>query len=198
MLKLFHAPRSRSSRFIWLLEEIGEPYELEVVSIRRGDGSGQLDPKNPHPHGKVPALVHDGITVFESIAVTLYLTDAFPAKGLGPRVGDATRGAYLTWLAYYAGVLEPAFTSAFLKVDVPRGTAGWVAVDEAMAHVTAALCAAPYLLGATFSAADVLYGSTFAFFLGGPMMPEDETLRAYVSRCTARPAYQRAAARENG
>ena len=93
MLKLYHAPRSRSSRFIWLLEELGEPYQIEVVSIRRGDGSGKLDALDPHPHGKVPALVHDDTTVFESIAVALYLTDAFPAMGLGPRIGDSTRGA---------------------------------------------------------------------------------------------------------
>jgi glutathione S-transferase len=198
MLKLYHAPRSRSSRFIWLLEEIGEPYELEVVTIRRGDGSGKPDAENPHPHAKVPVLTHAGTTVFESIAVALYLTDAFPAKELGPRIGEPARGAYLTWLAYYAGVLEPAYTSKFMKIDVPRGTAGWVSAEEAMAHVTGALRAAPYLLGERFSAADVLYGSTFALFLGGPMLPEDKTLRDYVLRCTARPAYQRAAAKDNG
>src|SRR5213595_2797641 len=119
MLTLYHAPRSRSSRFIWLLEELGMPYEIKVVSIRRGDGSGVRDPQNPHPHGKVPAITHDGALVFESCAVA----------------------SYLTWLAYYAGVLEPAFTSKFMKIDVPRGTAGWVGVDEAMAHVGAALAA---------------------------------------------------------
>jgi glutathione S-transferase len=198
MLKLYHAPRTRSSRFIWLLEELGEPYQIELVSIRRGDGSGKADSKDPHPHGKVPALVHDDTTVFESIAVALYLTDAFPAKGLGPRIGDPTRGAYLTWLAYYAGVLEPAYVSKFMKVEVPRGTAGWVSAEEAMEHVNGALRAAPYLLGERFSAADLLYSSTFALFLGSPLLPEDEGLRAYVNRCTSRPAYQRAAVRDNG
>ncbi|HZF28344.1 MAG TPA: glutathione S-transferase family protein [Gammaproteobacteria bacterium] len=194
MLKLFHAPRSRSSRFIWLLEELGVPYEIERVSIRRGDGSGQLDPKDPHPHGKVPVIAHDGATVFESSAIALYLTDAFPDKAIGPRVGDQQRGAYLTWLAYYGGVLEPAFVSKFMKVEVPRGTAGWVNSDEAMAHVGGALAAGPFLLGERFSAADVLYGTTFALFLGSPMLPESETLRSYVNRCTARPAHARAAA----
>ncbi|HEX5045794.1 MAG TPA: glutathione S-transferase family protein [Gammaproteobacteria bacterium] len=196
MLKLYHAPRSRSSRFIWLLEELGAPYELERVSIRRGDGSGELDPKNPHPHGKVPVVVHDGTTVFESAAVALYLTDAFPDKGIGPRSGDERRGAYLTWLAYYAGVLEPAFVSNFMKVSVPRGTAGWVDAGEAMTHVEGALAAGPFLLGERFSAADVLYGSTFALFLGSPLLPEQPLLRSYVTRCQARPAYARAAAKD--
>jgi glutathione S-transferase len=198
MLTLYHAPRSRSSRFIWLLEELGTPYDVHVVSIRRGDGSGARDPNNPHPHGKVPAITRDGESVFESSAVALYLTDAFPEKGLGPRVGDKTRGAYLTWLAYYAGVMEPAFVSKFMKVDVPRGTAGWVGADEAMVPVIEALSAAPYLLGERFSAADVLYASTFALFLGSPMLPESTLLRDYVNRCTSRPACQRAAAKDAG
>jgi glutathione S-transferase len=196
MLKLYHAPRSRSSRFIWLLEELGVPYEIEVVSIRRGDGSGALDPKDPHPHGKVPVIEHDGTTVFESSAIALYLTDAFPENGIGPRVGDPQRGAYLTWLAYYAGVLEPAFLSKVMKIDVPRGTAGWVSADEAMTYITGALASGQFLLGNRFSAADVLYGSTFALFLGSPMLPESDILRGYVTRCTARPAYSAAAAKD--
>jgi len=198
MITLYHAPRSRSSRFIWLLEELDVPYEIKVVSIRRGDGSGARDPHNPHPHGKVPAITHGGTQVFESSAIALYLTDAFPATGLGPRIGDLKRGAYLTWLAYYSGVLEPAFVSKVMKVEVPAGTAGWVGSDEATAHVGTALATGAYLLGERFTAVDVIYGSTFAFFLGGPMLPESQPLRDYVKRCTARPAYQRAAAKDAG
>src|SRR5215831_18012299 len=60
MLTLYHAPQSRSSRFVWLLEEIGQPYAIKLVSIRRRDGSSQQDPahRKIHPHGKVPALDH--------------------------------------------------------------------------------------------------------------------------------------------
>ncbi|MGH7839111.1 MAG: glutathione S-transferase N-terminal domain-containing protein, partial [Candidatus Binataceae bacterium] len=100
MLTLFHAPKSRSSRFIWLLEELEAPYALKIVNIRRGDGSGAVDPVNPHPHAKVPAIVHDGATVFESPAIALYLTDAYPKNGIGPTIGEPTRGVYLSWLAY--------------------------------------------------------------------------------------------------
>ena len=115
MLTLYHAPRSRSFRTLWLLEEIGAPYELKVVNIRRGDGSGAADASNPHPLGKVPALVHDGRLVFETSAIALYLTDLFPQAGLGPKIGDNERGAYLSWLAYYSGVFEPSLTAKFLK-----------------------------------------------------------------------------------
>src|SRR5579864_8617731 len=62
MITLYHAPRSRSSRFIFLLEELGTPYKIHPVTIRRGDGSGVADPANPHPHGKVP-VIRDGDTI---------------------------------------------------------------------------------------------------------------------------------------
>ncbi|HLI11965.1 MAG TPA: glutathione S-transferase [Alphaproteobacteria bacterium] len=198
MLTLYHAPRSRSSRFIWLIEELAAPYALKLVSIRRGDGSGALDPANPHPHGKVPVLVHDGAMIFESPAIALYLTDTFPKNRLGAAIGAAGRGAYLTWLAYYGDVLEPAFMSKFLNTPVPRGTAGWVPAEEAMEFVTKTLSGQPYLLGEAFSAADVLYGSTFALFRTSPLLPKSQVIEDYVARCTGRPAYARALAKDNG
>jgi glutathione S-transferase len=113
MITLFHAPKSRSSRMIFLLEELQVPYEIKLVTIRRRDGSGALDPANPHPHGKVPTISDDGTVVFESPAIALYLTDQYPKNHLGPLVGEPERGDYLTWLSYYSGVLEPAIVSKF-------------------------------------------------------------------------------------
>ena len=107
MLTLHHAPRSRSSRIIWLLEELGAPYQIRYTDIPRMTGSGAPDPANPPPDKKVPALVHDGTLITESAAIILYLTDLFPEAGLGPKLGDRQRGPYLAWLAYYAGVMEP-------------------------------------------------------------------------------------------
>ena len=133
MITLYHHPRTRSSRFIFLLEELGCPYEIHrIARLRHPDGSGGVDPENPHPHGKSPALKDGDTLVFESTAIALYLTDRFPQNGLGPVVGDAKRGAYVSWLAYYAGVMEPAWMSAYMKWEIPRGTAGWVATDAVM------------------------------------------------------------------
>jgi glutathione S-transferase len=97
MLALYHAPQSRSSRFVWLLEEIGAPCELRIVSIPRGDtGAASAEYRRIHPYGKVPALVHDGALILESAAIALYLADAFPEAGLGPRLGDPlARGPFL-------------------------------------------------------------------------------------------------------
>lgn len=198
MITLFHHPKTRSSRFIFLLEELGVPYTIRLVNVRKRDGTGEVDPANPHPHGKVPALSDEGAVVFESSAIALYLTDRFPESGLGPRVGDRDRGAYLTWLAYYSGVLEPAFVSKFLNVEVPRGTAGWVAVEEAMPVIIERLSRGSYLLGERFSAADVLYGTTFALFSQSPLMARSPVIDAYAQRVVTRPAFQRAQARDEG
>jgi glutathione S-transferase len=198
MITLYHRPKTRSTRFIFLLEELEAPYTIQLVTTRSRDGSGSVDPANPHPHGKVPAISDDGVVVFESPAIALYLTDRFPKNRLGPQVGDAERGAYLSWLAYYTGVLEPAFMSKFMNVEVPRGTAGWVAVEEAMPAVLQRLARGPYLLGERFSAADILYGTTFAMFGQSPIMPKSPVIEEYVKSIVSRPAYTRAMAREAG
>ncbi|HEY2659881.1 MAG TPA: glutathione S-transferase family protein [Caulobacteraceae bacterium] len=192
MLTLFHAPRSRSSRFVWLLEEIAEPYEITYVSIRRGDGSGEADPKNPHPDKKVPALTHDGELVTESAAIALYLADAFPAK-VGPAVGEPGRGAFLTWLAFYAGVMEPAMTARWRGLTEADSQAA-ADFDTVEARLREALETGPYLLGEHFSSADVLIASMFHF--SRELSPKGPAFDAYLARIAARPAFQRAQAKE--
>src|SRR5258705_13533158 len=110
MLTLYHHPRTRSSRFIFLLEELGAPYEIHrIANLRRPDGSGGTDPENPHPHGKSPAL-KDGDTLgFESSAIALYLTDKFTPNGICPLGGDPKSGGYFNWVAYYAGGMGPGW-----------------------------------------------------------------------------------------
>jgi glutathione S-transferase len=196
MLTLYHAPKTRSSRFIWLLEEIGEPYGIQTVSLKGREG--HADPANPHPHGKVPAIIHDGETVYESAAIALYLSDAFPKAKLGPPIGDRHRGRYLTWLAYYAGVMEPAFLSKALNFPAATAQMGWANADDVMRVITDALERGPYLLGDNFSTADILYGSSFLLFMGSPLLPETPLLTEYCERLKVRPAWARALAKDNG
>jgi glutathione S-transferase len=195
MLTLYHAPQSRSSRIVWLLEELEAPYELKIVDIPRMDGSGKPDPANPHPDKKVPALVDDGALVTESAAVCLYLTDKFPAKGIGPAVGDRLRGPYLSWLAYNAGVIEMVMHMEFgglMDNEALRRTfRGRAEVD---ARILAALEAGPYLLGERFSAVDALIGSTGMWMR--QMMPKGKVVDDYLARLTARPALARANAKD--
>ena len=198
MITLYHFPRTRSSRFIFLLEELGTPYEIyRIQKLRRPDGSGGIDPENPHPHGKSPALKDGDTLVWESSAIALYLTDKFPQNGIGPVVGDPLRGAYVSWLAWYAGVMEPAFMSAYMKWEIPTGTAGWVKSDEVMRFINATLEKGPYLLGEKFSAVDILIGTSLKMFMGSPLLEKTDLLEAYAKRVTDRPAFTRAQAREN-
>jgi len=195
MLTLYHAPQSRSSRFIWLLEEIGAPYEIAYANIRRRDGSGAPDARNPHPDKKVPALVHDGVLVTESAAICLYLSDAFPEAKVGPRVGDPLRGPYVTWLAYYAGVLEPivvARASGAAESD-PAQARAYAAMTD---RLHGALERGPFLLGENFSTADVLIASAFQW--ARQLMPSGAPFDRYLERIVQRPALQRALQKDAG
>jgi glutathione S-transferase len=196
MITFYHAPRSRSFRTLWLLEEIGEPYDIKRVSIRRGDGSGAADPENPHPHGKVPVIVHDGLPVFETTAIALYLTDLFPASGLGPQIGERGRAAYVTWLSYYSGVFEPSLTAKFLKVQHVYGTFGWGPFEEVLDYLNGTLETNAYFLGDRFSAVDIVFGGSLPMLIGAGMVPETPALKTYAARIAARPAFARASAKD--
>lgn len=192
MITLYHSPRSRSSRMLWLLEELGAPYEVRQVSIFRPmSGDGAPDPANPHPDKRVPAIVHDGERVAESVAIVLYLTDAFPAAGLGPAPGEAGRGAYLTWLAWYAAEMEPAMFAA-MGGELEGSPMKRRNHDAVIARIEDALAKGPWLMGAAFTGADLLVSSAINF--ARQAFPESTLLDAYAARCRARPAMQRAIA----
>ncbi|MGH8287952.1 MAG: glutathione S-transferase family protein [Steroidobacteraceae bacterium] len=191
MLTLYHAPKSRSGTIVWVLEELGVPYQTKIVDIRRGDGSGARDPANPHPHGKVPCLQHDGQRVFEIAAITLYLTDLFPQGKLGPRAGEPQRGEYLSWLAYRPGVLEPAMMMRRLNVKHIPGTMGWAEAREVEEVLNSVLSQRPYLLGDEFSAADISVGGTINFMMAFKLMSETPVFNDYAARITSRPAFRR-------
>lgn len=192
MLTLFHAPKSRSGSILWLLEELGVPYETRIVDIRRADGSGARDAANPHPHGKVPTLEHEGKRVFETAAIALYLTDLFPTKALGPAVGDPLRGEYLSWLAYRPDVIEPALMMRRLNVAHVPGAMGWAPAEDVEAFLNQTLESRPYLLGERFSAADIVVGGAIYYLTMFKVMHETPALKAYTERLTDRPAFKRA------
>ncbi|HWQ86638.1 glutathione S-transferase family protein [Brevundimonas sp.] len=194
MLTLFHAPQSRSGRILWLLEEIGVDYGIRYVDIFRAMTlSGARDPANPHPDGKVPALLHNRALVTESAAIALYLTDLHPEANLGAPVGSQDRGAYVTWLAWTAGEMEPAFwgkISGAAETD-PNARARY---DAAIARLLTALATGPYLMGDRFTAADVMIASAVAW--GREYVPESALIDAWLERALNRPANARATARD--
>ncbi len=194
MLKLYHSPQTRSSRIVWLLEEIGVPYEIAYLDIR-AEGGAPESYRAIHPLKKVPALDHDGEIVTESAAICLYLSDAFPAAGLGPRAGEAGRGAYLSWLAYYAGVIEPALmVKAVGATGFSPLSAAWGDPDLMIKRLEDTLAAGPYVLGKRFTTVDVLVGSTFQW--AARLLPKTDAVEAYKARLMSRPAFLRSLERD--
>jgi len=194
MLTLFHAPLSRSSRLLWLMEELGAEYDVRYCNIARMDGSGERDRANPHPDGKVPALIHDGALITECAAVALYLTDLHPASGIGAPVGHRDRGEYLTWLSWGAGELEPVLGPR-LGGHFPTDPYSVRRYEAAVDRLVDRLWSAPFLMGDRFSAADVMVGATVMW--ARAHLPESPTLDAYVERISERPA-RLAAMRKDG
>jgi glutathione S-transferase len=194
MITLYHAPKSRSSRIIWLLEELNAPYRIQPVSIFRPmEGVGAPDPRNPHPDKQVPAIEDDSALVTESVAIALYLGDAFAAAGLAPGLDDRRRGPYLTWLAWYAAALEPSMFAQF-GGELESSPMKRRAYDAAVARLEGALARGPYLMGEVFSTADVLVGSALNW--ARRAFPESAAIDAYAARCSGRPAARRAAEKD--
>ena len=184
MPTLYYAPKSRSDTVVALVRMLSADIELREVSIPRQDGSGRRDPANPHPEGKVPYLTDGEDAVRERGAIMLYLTDAYPAAGLGPLPGEAGRGAYLSWLSYYQGVMEPLLILKWADVSHPAITAGLRDFDTVIERLAEALRRGPWLLGERFSAADMLCASPFLWFTD--MMPTDPAIRDWAARCAER------------
>jgi glutathione S-transferase len=196
-LKLYHATPSRSSVAMWMLEEVGEPYEIELLSLKNGD---QHKPAYLaiNPMGKVPAIDHGGVIVSEVSAICCYLADAFPEAGLAPPIGDKLRGPYLKWLFYVPSCVEPAMIDkAMSRPPVSRSTAGWADFDTVIATLRDAVGkASPYMLGDRFTAADVVVGSTLNWGMRFKLLPELPEFVAYTETIKQRPALQRQFARD--
>jgi glutathione S-transferase len=199
MITLYHAPRSRSSRIIWLLEELEAEYKIELVPIMRGDGTGAPAPDSYlaiHPLRKVPAVKIFNEIVYESGAICLYLTDSHPKKEIGPLPGHNDRAEYVRWLFFYTGILEPAATARFSGWDKDKPT-GFGKFEDVEGAISSQLEKTPYICGDSFTAADILIGSGVQFFKGS-LFPARKHYDDYIARLTSRPAYARGQAKDNG
>ena len=186
MLTIYHAPQSRSTRMLWLLEELGADYHIEYMDISRATtGTGGPDPRNAHPLKQVPAIVVDGLTLVESVLIMLYLTDRY--EGLAPTVGDPKRSEYLSWLGLYNGVLEPVVQAKFKG---PLSVVQADAYTELDRRWRGALEKGPYLMGENFTAVDILFGSLLQWYRTA--MPEYPIYDDYIARISTRPALAKA------
>jgi glutathione S-transferase len=193
-LTLYHAAPSRSSIVHWMLEELGEPYDIQLVSFKKGENL-RPDYLAINPMGKVPALKHGDTIITEAAAICAYLADEFPRARLNIPVGNPQRGVYLKWLFFGPSCLEPAVLErAYPRKDSPpRAALGFGSFDttvDVLAKATAS--ARPYLMGAQFTAADVVIGSGLRWATLFKLLPERPEFTAYIGRLNERPALKRA------
>jgi glutathione S-transferase len=198
-LTLYHANPSRSAVALWMLEEIGQPYEIHKLDLQKGE---QLKPDYLaiNPMGKVPALKHKGAVVTENSAICTYLADEFPQAKLNIPVGNPQRGVYLKWLFFGPGVFEPAMTdAAFPRREAANPTAlGYRPFDQVLDIMAKAVSKGPFLMGEQFTAADVVIGSGLRYGTMFKLIPERKEFSDYIARFSGRPALQRAMAKDHG
>ena len=190
----FHAPHTRSGATRALFEELGVDYELHVLDFKAGE---QRQPAYLaiNPMGKVPAIRHGDALITEQPAVFLYLADLYPAAQLAPPIGDPLRGPYLRWMVYYGSCFEPAVLDKSIQREpLSPSACAYGDYDTMLKTLTDQLENGPWLLGDTFTAADVLWGTALNWTTQFKLVPELPVIRAYIDRVLARPAMQRAAA----
>jgi len=186
-------PMSRGRTVRWMLEEIGTPYETEILGYGSSMKSG--DYRAINPMGKVPAIVHNGRVVTECAAICAYLADAFPDAGLAPLHAD--RADYYRWMFFAAGPLEAAITNRSLGVQVPddkRGFVGYGSYEDVMDTLESALVGKRYIAGNVFTAADLYIGAHIAFGLMFGSIEKRPAFVDYFQSLENRPARIKAAA----
>jgi glutathione S-transferase len=197
-ITFFHSPNTRSTGVLILLEELGAPYELTVLNMKAGE---QRAPNYTaiNPMGKVPAVTCDAELVTEQPAIYIYLADLFAQAGLAPAIDDSLRGPYLRWLVFYGSSFEPAVIDKSQKREpAPRGMSPYGDYDTMLGTLTQQLAKGPYLLGAQFTAADVLWGTALTWTTKFGLVPTLPVIQSYIERVNARPAVVRGRAKDAG
>ena len=199
-ITLYYAPRTRATRVAFLLEELGVTWTRVSLDLSKQEH------KTPaylaiHPQGLVPALRDGDITIFETVAICLYLSDRYPEKGLAPALMSKERAAYYQWIVYSVSTLEPTIADIFIYQELPaeKQDAAYLQekkkrFDKAAEVLERALHEREYLLGAQFSTADVLVGSMLIWAASLGLLGDHPGLATYAARIGGRSAFSRSLA----
>ncbi len=198
MMQLYWSPRSRSFSTLWLMEETGQPYERVLIDISKG-AQKTSEYLAINPMGKVPALRDGEATLAEAAAICAYVTERYPQAKLAPLPGEPLRAKYLYWLFFAPGCIEPAMVQVATKIEMNPVAAGWGDAQRVFDVLDAALAKGPWILGDTFSAADIAIGSSLNFAVRlFKMVQARPSFDRYIDACAARPAFRRATAMAAG
>lgn len=191
-ITLFHAPNTRSSGVLILLEELRADYRLHALNLKAGEQRGAAY-LAINPMGKVPAIEHNGALVTEQVAIYLYLADLYPEAGLAPPIGDPLRGPYLRWMVYYGSCFEPALVDRAMKREpASPSTSPYGDYYTMLKTLTDQLAMGPYMLGEKISAVDVLWGTALNWTTKFQLVPAMPVIQTYIDRIKARPSVMRA------
>jgi glutathione S-transferase len=202
-MKLYYFPKTRAMRPRWCLEEMGIPYELVRVDITQTD---KQEYQNLHPHGKVPVLVDEDVTIFESAAICAYLADKYSDKGLIPAPGTSARAYYYQWLFYAMVTLEPPVEHYIFQAlpDLPEKISplkkrSELSMDETLAWfaqvsepLKAALEGQDFLVENQFTTADIVTGGVLMWALQLGILDNHQILKAYAEKLRQREAFGQA------
>lgn len=200
MIVLWYAPRTRSVRIRWLLEELGLPYELRRIEFRPPTGGFF---SQATPGGKFPVIEDGDIVVSESGAIAQYLCERHDDGRLAPRLGSPLRPVWLQWVHFAEATAFPPVGTivwhTLYKQDAERVP---TVIEDARTRarttlgvVERALAGREHLVGDAFSAADVMMGFTLvAARVVGVLDERFPNLASYLARLAARPAFVRATA----
>jgi glutathione S-transferase len=192
-LILYTNPMSRGRIARWMLEETGQPYKMEVLDYATTMKAPAYLAVNPM--GKVPALRHGDAVVTETAAICAYLADVFPQSRLAPPPGHHLRAPYYRWLFFTAGPVEAAISNKALGFVVPperERMMGYGNITQVMTALEQAVSRSDYLVGDSFTAADLYVGSALGFGMMFGTIEKRPAFEQYWARLAARPACVRA------
>lgn len=189
-ITLYHHPHSRAATVLWMLEEVGCPYDIKHVDMPAGEQQASAF-KSINPMGKLPTLVDGDVVITESAAIALYLGDRYASGRLAPALDAPERGTYLRWSFYAPSVLEPGVMAKTGGWEYKPSAAGWGTWDSMLDTLRAAIGDGPYLLGEHFSMADTVFGGTMKWLVQFGLLPKDPVYTAYIQRLEAREAGKR-------
>lgn len=200
-LTLYYAPRTKSGRVRWMLEELGVAYELKQVDLEKGENN-RIEYRHIHPLGEVPALVDDELVVIEPTAICMYLGDRFADRKMAPDVGTPERAHYYQWLSFASSAVEPVVQAIFdATVTSPdpeksppilaAAMKRWREVGKAL---DVAMAGKAYFVGERMTAADVILGSILNWAGQMDLLDDLPDLKSYAHYLTSRGAYKKAAA----
>lgn len=194
-LLLYHAVPSRSMTIRWLLEELGEPYDIELLDLDRQDHKTP-DYLAINPMGRVPTLVHGDLVITETAAICAWVADAFPQANLGVPVDSPLRGSYYRWLFFAPVSAEPAILWRTLgDIETEVDYQPFAGVEDVAGTLRTAVAGKEFVVGDHFTVADIMIGATIMWGTRMmPMLPAHPELVEYWERLEQRPAWQRASA----